>query len=86
VTGRCPSVGVAGGMAALWPAQAGPGVSPSEGTSAPHHGTRGHLSGVSQGYIRQGHGFSLRMSPRPLPEPAPQGTLDPTLSQPVPHV
>jgi hypothetical protein len=35
VTGRCPSVGVAGGMAALWHAQATPGVSPSEDTSTP---------------------------------------------------
>jgi hypothetical protein len=35
VTGRCPAVGVAGGMAALWHAQATPGVSPSEDTSTP---------------------------------------------------
>jgi hypothetical protein len=35
VTGRCPSVGVAGGMATLWHAQATPGVSPSEDTSTP---------------------------------------------------
>jgi hypothetical protein len=34
VTGRCPSVGVAGGMA-LWPVQATPCVSPSEDTSTP---------------------------------------------------
>jgi hypothetical protein len=36
VTGRYPSVGVAGGMAALWHAQATPGVSPSE-TCTPGH-------------------------------------------------
>ena len=35
MTGRCPSVGVAGGTAALWPAQATPCVSPSEDTSTP---------------------------------------------------
>jgi hypothetical protein len=35
VTGRCPAVGMAGGMAALWHAQATPGVSPSEDTSTP---------------------------------------------------
>jgi hypothetical protein len=86
VTGRCPSVGVAGGRAALWHAQATPCVSPSEDTSAPHHRTRGHLSGVGQGYVQHGHGLPLRMSPRPFPRPAPQGTLDPTLSQSVPHV
>jgi hypothetical protein len=35
VTRRYPSVGVAGGMAALWHAQATPCVSPSEDTSTP---------------------------------------------------
>ena len=35
MTGRCSSVGVAGGMAALWHAQATPGVSASEDTSTP---------------------------------------------------
>jgi hypothetical protein len=87
VPGRHHSVGVAGGMAALWHAQATPGVSPSEDTSTPlHHGTRGHLSGMGQGYVQQGYGLSLLMSPRPFPRPAPQSLLNPTLSQPVPHV
>ena len=35
MTGRCPSVDVAGGRAALWHAQATPGVSSSDDTSTP---------------------------------------------------
>jgi hypothetical protein len=49
VTGRCPSVGVAGGRAALWHAQATPGVSPSEDTSTPSITGR---VGTSQAWAR----------------------------------
>jgi Transposase DDE domain len=65
VTGRCPSVGVAGGMAALRRAQATPWVSPSEGTSTPSITGRVGTSRVWAGDIQQGHGLSLLMSRGP---------------------
>ncbi len=50
MTRRCPSVGVAGGRAALWPAQATPGVSPAEDTGTPSLAGR---VGTSQAWARE---------------------------------
>jgi hypothetical protein len=41
-----------------------------------HHGTRGHLSGVSQGYVQPGHGRSRGLHPR-----APLTLLYPSLGR-----
>ena len=86
MTERYPAVGVACGGAALWSVRATPGVSPSEETSPLP--SRDVYSPLGRGPERRpaGHGRSLRMSPRVFQSPAPQGILDRTLSQPVPHV